>query len=146
MKIITDNREAKHNYFLENQLEAGIELLGCEVKSLRAGKANLKDSYVIIRGGEAFLVNCFISPFEKTGHFIPDSRRTRKLLLNKQEILKFERKTKEKGYTIVPTKMYFSGDKAKVEIALAKGKHLFDKKKDKMKADLKRDAERAIKG
>lgn len=146
MKIITDNREAKHNYFLENQLEAGIALLGCEVKSLRAGKANLKDSYVIIRGGEAFLVNCFISPFEKTGSFIPDSRRTRKLLLNKQEIMKFERKIKEKGYTIVPTKMYFNGDKAKVEIALAKGKHLFDKKKDKMKADLKRDAERAIKG
>lgn len=146
MKIITDNREAKHNYFLENQLEAGIALLGCEVKSLRAGKANLKDSYVIIRGGEAFLVNCFISPFEKTGSFIPDSRRTRKLLLNKQEIVKFERKIKEKGYTIVPTKMYFNGDKAKVEIALAKGKHLFDKKKDKMKADLKRDAERAIKG
>lgn len=146
MKIITDNREAKHNYFLENQLEAGIALLGCEVKSLRAGKANLKDSYVIIRGGEAFLVNCFISPFEKTGAFIPDSRRTRKLLLNKQEIMKFERKIKEKGYTIVPTKMYFNGDKAKVEIALAKGKHLYDKKKDKMKADLKRDAERAIKG
>ena len=94
MKIITDNREAKHNYFLENQLEAGIALLGCEVKSLRAGKANLKDSYVIIRGGEAFLVNCFISPFEKTGSFIPDSRRTRKLLLNKQEIMKFERKIK----------------------------------------------------
>ena len=93
MKIITDNREAKHNYFLEDFTEAGIVLVGSEVKSLRAGKCNLKDSYVVIRGGEAFLLNAFISQFEKTTMFAPDERRTRKLLLNKQEILKFERKT-----------------------------------------------------
>ena len=145
MKIITDNREAKHNYFLEDFTEAGIVLVGSEVKSLRAGKCNLKDSYVVIRGGEAFLLNAFISQFEKTTMFAPDERRTRKLLLNKQEILKFERKTKEKGLTIVPTKMYFNDDKVKVEIALAKGKHLYDKRKDLMKADLKRYAERQIK-
>ena len=145
MKIITENREAKHNYFLESFTEAGIELVGSEVKSLRAGKANLKDSYVVIRGGEAFLLNCFISPFEKATMFVPDSRRTRKLLLKKQEIFKFEKKIKEQGFTIIPTKMYFSKDKAKVELALAKGKKLYNKKDDKMKADLKRYAERQIK-
>ncbi|MBR7172682.1 MAG: SsrA-binding protein SmpB [Clostridia bacterium] len=146
MKILTENREARHNYFLEQTLEAGIALIGSEVKSIRAGKANLKDSYVLIRDGEVFLLNCFISNFDKTGMFKPDERRNRKLLLNRQEIMKLERKIKEKGYTIVPTKMYLSGDKVKVEIALAKGKHLFDKKKDLMKADLKRYAERQIKG
>lgn len=145
MKLITENREARHNYFLESPIEAGLVLLGSEVKSIRAGKVNLKDSYVVVRGGEVFLLNCFIAGFEKTGMFKPDERRTRKLLLNKQEILKLERKIKEKGYTIVPTKMYFEGDKVKVEIALAKGKHLFDKKRDMMKSDLKRDAERQLK-
>lgn len=145
MKIITENREAKHNYFLENTYEAGIELVGCEVKSLRDGKANLKDSYAVIRSGEVFLLNCFISTFDKTGAFIPDTRRTRKLLLHKAEILKLERKIKEQGYTLVPTKMYFDGDKAKVEIALAKGKKLYNKKDDKKKSDLKRYAERQIK-
>lgn len=145
MKILTENREARHNYFLEQTLEAGIALVGSEVKSIRAGKANLKDSYVLIRDGEVFLLNCFISNFDKTGMFKPDERRNRKLLLNRQEIMKLERKIKEKGYTIVPTKMYLVGDKVKVEIALAKGKHLFDKKKDLMKADLKRYAERQIK-
>ena len=145
MKILTENREAKHNYFLEQAYEAGIVLVGSEVKSIRAGKANLKDSYVLIRNGEVFLLNCFISNFDKTGMFKPDERRTRKLLLNKAEILKLERKTKEQVYTIVPTKMYLVGDKVKVEIALAKGKKLYNKKEDKMKADLKRYAERQIK-
>ncbi|MBQ4542174.1 MAG: SsrA-binding protein SmpB [Clostridia bacterium] len=145
MKILTENREARHNYFLEQAFEAGIVLVGSEVKSIRAGKANLKDSYVLIRNGEVFLLNCFISNFDKTGMFKPDERRTRKLLLNKAEIFKLERKTKEQGYTIVPTKMYFVGDKVKVEIALAKGKKLYNKKEDKMKADLKRYAERQIK-
>lgn len=145
MKLITENREARHNYFLENTFEAGIVLVGCEVKSLRDGKANLKDSYAVIRGGEVFLLNCFISTFEKTGDFAPDTRRTRKLLLKKQEILKFERKVKEQGYTLIPTKMYFSGDKAKVEIALAKGKKLYNKKDDKKSSDLKRYAERQMK-
>ena len=146
MKIITENREAKHNYFLETKYEAGIVLVGCEVKSLRDSKVNLKDSYVLIRDGEVFLLNCFISTFDKTGAFIPDTKRTRKLLLNKSEILKLERKTKEQGYTIVPTKMYFSEkNKVKVEIALAKGKKLYNKKDDKMQSDLKRYAERQIK-
>ena len=145
MKILTENREARHNYFLEQAFEAGIVLVGSEVKSIRAGKANLKDSYVILRGGEVFLLNCFISNFDKTGMFKPDERRNRKLLLNRQEIVKLERNIKEKGYTIVPTKMYLVGDKVKVEIALAKGKKLYNKKDDKMKADLKRYAERQIK-
>lgn len=145
MKLITENREARHNYFLESPLEAGLVLLGSEVKSVRAGRVNLKDSYVVVRAGEVFLLNCFISNFDKTKMFAPDERRTRKLLLNKNEIEKLSRKIKEQGYTIVPTKMYFNGDKVKVEIALAKGKHLYDKKKDKMKADLVCYAERQIK-
>ena len=146
MKIITENREAKHNYFLDNFLDAGIVLEGSEVKSARAGRVNLKDSYVVIRGGEVFLLNCFFSPFEKATMFAPDERRTRKLLLNKQEIAKLEKKVKEQGLTIVPTKMYFKENLVKVEIALAKGKHLYDKRQDMKKADLKRDIERAIKG
>lgn len=145
MKIITENREAKHNYFLENFVEAGLVLQGSEVKSARANKVNLKDSYVVFRDGEAFLLNCFFSLFEKATVFAPDPRRTRKLLLNKQEIAKFTKKIKEQGFTVVPTKMYFQKDKVKVEIALAKGKHLFDKRQDKKKQDLKRDAERQIK-
>lgn len=145
MKIITENREARHNYFLENTYEAGIVLVGCEVKSLRDGHANLKDSYAVLRSGEVFLLNCFIATFDKSGSFIPDTKRTRKLLLHKSEIAKIERKVKEQGYTLVPTKMYFDGDKAKVEIALAKGKKLYNKKEDKRKADLKRYAERQIK-
>ena len=131
MKIITENREARHNYFLEGTYEAGIVLVGCEVKSLRENHANLKDSYAVIRSGEVFLLNCFISTFDKTGAFVPDTRRTRKLLLNKQEIFKLERKVKEQGYTLIPTKMYFNDDKVKVEIALAKGKKLYNKKADK---------------
>ena len=120
--------------------------MGSEVKSLRAGKCNLKDSYVVIRGGGAYLLNAFISQFEKTSVFAPDERKTRKLLLSRQEIFKFEKKVKEQGLTIVPTKMYFNDkNKVKIEIALAKGKHLFDKRKDLMKADLKRYAERQIK-
>lgn len=144
MKIITENREARHNYFLESPTEAGIVLQGSEVKSLRDGKANLKDSYAIVRGGEVFLLNCFISNFSKSGAFVPDERRTRKLLLKKSEILKLERKIKEQGYTLVPTKMYFSNEKAKVEIALGKGKKLYDKKEDKKIFDLKRSAAREI--
>ncbi len=145
MKIITENREARHEYFLESTYEAGIALEGCEVKSLRSGKTNLKDSYAIIRNGEVFLINCFISTYDKTGAFVPDERRTRKLLFHKAEIEKLIRKTKEKGYTLIPTKMYFDGDKAKVEIALAKGKKLYNKKEDKKQTDLKRYAERQIK-
>lgn len=146
MKIITENREARHNYFLEDFTEAGIVLVGSEVKSLRAGKCNLKDSYVIIRGGEAFLINAFISQFEKTSTFAPDERRTRKLLLNRAEIFKFEKKLKTQNLTIIPTKMYInSKNKVKIEIALGKGKHLYDKRKDLMKSDLKRYAERQIK-
>lgn len=146
MKIITENREARHNYFLEDFTEAGIVLVGSEVKSLRAGKCNLKDSYVIIRGGEAFLINAFISQFEKTSSYAPDERRTRKLLLNRAEIFKFEKKLKTQNLTIIPTKMYINAkNKVKIEIALGKGKHLYDKRKDLMKSDLKRYAERQIK-
>ena len=130
---------------MEDTYTAGIVLVGSEVKSIRGGKVNLKDSYVLIRGGEVFLINCFISVFDKTGSFAPDERRTRKLLLNKQEIEKLERKVKEKSYTLVPTKMFFEGSLVKVEVALARGKKLYNKKQDLKKADLKRDALRQIK-
>lgn len=146
MKIITENREARHNYFLDDFTEAGIVLVGSEVKSLRAGKCNLKDSYVIIRGGEAYLINAFISQFEKTSTLAPEERRTRKLLLNRAEIFKFEKKLKTQNLTIIPTKMYINDkNRVKIEIALGKGKHLYDKRKDLMKSDLKRYAERQIK-
>ena len=145
MRIITDNREARHNYFLEDFVIAGIVLEGSEVKALRQNKANLKDSYVIIRGNEMFLINCYIAPFEKTGVFVPDSRKTRKLLLKKQEIAKFESKINKQGFTIIPTKMFFEGNLVKVEIALAKGKKLYDKREDKKKNDLSRDVERQTK-
>lgn len=145
MKVIAENRKALHDYFIEEKFEAGIALLGSEVKSVRAGKVNLKDSYCIIKNGECILLGTNIATYDKTNMLAPDANRTRKLLLNKQELLKLERKTKIKGYTIVPLKIYFKNQVAKVEIALAKGKQEFDKK-DTIKAkDLKREQERELK-
>lgn len=145
MKVIAENRKALHDYFIEDKFEAGIELLGSEVKSIRAGKVNLKDSYCIIKNGECFLLGTNISTYDKTTMLAPDAMRTRKLLLNRQEINKLERKIKIKGYTIVPLKLYFKNQLIKLEIALAKGKQEFDKK-DTIKAkDLKREQDREIK-
>ncbi len=145
MKIIAENRKALHDYFIEDKLEAGIVLEGSEVKSVREGKVNLKDSYCIIKNGECFLLGTNISTYDKTTMLAPDANRTRKLLLSKQEILKLERKTKIKGYTIIPLKIYFKNQLVKIEIALAKGKQEFDKK-DTIKAkDIKREQERELK-
>ena len=144
-KIISTNRKAFHEYHIFDKFNAGMVLTGTEIKSIRKGAINLKDSFVKIDDAEVFLYNCHISPYEQGNRYNHEEKRTRKLLLNKHEILKFEKKIKEKGLTIVPTKMYFNEDKVKVEIALAKGKHLYDKKKDLMKSDLKRYAERQIK-
>ena len=137
MKILTENREAKHNYFLEQSFEAGIVLVGSEVKSIRAGKMNLKDSYVRILNNEAFLIGTHISTFDKTSSFIPDETRTRKLLLSRKEIDRLAKK-------LVPLKAYFSGNFVKLEIGLAKGKKEFEKKESIQKKDLERDAQREI--
>lgn len=128
MKIVATNKKAYFNYFIESTLEAGISLQGSEVKSLRAGHISLDESFVSIYEGEAFLKNAYIKAYEKTTSFIPNQKRERKLLLHKKEILKLARQVKEKGYTLVVTKIYFKGSKVKAEIALAKGKHLYDKK------------------
>ena len=108
MKVISNNKKAFYNYFVSDLVEAGIVLEGCEVKSVRDGGASLVDSFVIVKNGEMFLKNAYIKPYEKTSSFKPDERRTRKLLLNKSEIQKFERMVKEKGFTIVATKIYFN--------------------------------------
>jgi SsrA-binding protein len=145
IEIVTQNRKAFHDYFIEETFEAGIMLTGTEVKSLRAGKANLKDSYARIKDGEIFLLNTHISPYTQADGFKQhDPERTRKLLLHKKEILKLLGKTREKGYTLVPTKIYFKDGKAKVEIGLAKGKTSYDKR-DSIKArDVKREIEKTM--
>ncbi len=143
MKVISNNKKAFYNFFVSDLVEAGIVLEGCEVKSVRAGGASLTDSFVVVKNGEMFLKNAYIKPYEKTSSFKPDERRTRKLLLNKSEIQKFERMVKEKGFSIVPTKIYFNdSNKVKVEIGLAKGKKLYDKRQTLKEQSVKRDIER----
>ena len=143
--IVTQNRKAFYDYFIEETFEAGIMLTGTEVKSLRAGKANLKDSYARIKDGEIFLLNTHISPYNQADGFKQhEPERTRKLLLHKKEIMKLLGKTREKGYTLVPTKIYFKDGKAKVEIGLARGKTSYDKR-DSIKArDVKREIAKTI--
>lgn len=145
MKVISNNKKAFFNYFVSDLVEAGIVIEGCEVKSVRAGGASLTDSFVVVKNGEMFLKNAYIKPYEKTTSFKPDERRTRKLLLNKSEIQKFERMVKEKGFSIVATKIYFNQTgKVKVEIGLAKGKKLYDKRQTLKEKSIKRDVERAF--
>jgi SsrA-binding protein len=140
IEIVTQNRKAFHDYFIEETFEAGIMLTGTEVKSLRAGKANLKDSYARIKNEEVFLLNTHISPYSQADGFKQhEPERTRKLLLHKKEIIKLVVKTKEKGYTLVPTKIYFKDGKAKVEIGLAKGKTSYDKRDSIKTRDVKRE-------
>ena len=139
MKIISQNKKAHHDYFLLDTYEAGIELKGTEIKSVRLGNVNLKDSFVRIKNNEVYVENMHIAPYDGN-IFNHEARRTRKLLLHKKEILKITNKLKEGGLTVVPTKMYFSGSKAKLEIALAKGKKLYDKRNDlKEKAAKRKD-------
>lgn len=145
MKIIAENRKAFHDYFIDDTIECGIVLSGSEVKSARNAKMNLRDSYVAIKNGEVWLINAHISTYDKTSSFILDETRTRKLLLHKEQVLKLERKVKEKGFTLIPTKAYFNGQVLKIEVGVAKGKQLFDKKHDKMKKDSDRDTERELK-
>lgn len=145
MKIITNNKKAFHEFFVSDLLEAGIALEGCEVKAVREGGVSLLDAFVVIKNGEALLRNCYIKPYSKMSNIGYDDRRTRKLLLHKSEILKLERMTTEKGYTIVPTKVYIKDGLVKVEIGLAKGKKLYDKREVLKEKAIKRDLDRILK-
>jgi SsrA-binding protein len=145
-KIVCDNRQARFLFEILETYEAGIELLGTEVKSIRAGKVNLRDGFARIRNGEILLMNVHISPCTNTSQvFNHDPRRTRKLLLHRQEIRKLIGKVEQKGLTLVPLKMYLKGGWLKVDIALAKGKKLYDKREDLKQRQDKRDMERATK-
>ncbi len=144
-KIITLNRKARHEYHIMDTFEAGIELRGTEVKSLRAGNANLQDSYARVENGELILYNMHISPYTQGNQFNHEPKRPRRLLMHKHEIIRIHGKTREKGFSIIPTKAYFKDGYAKVEIALARGKKLYDRRDDMAERDAKRDMERAIK-
>ena len=145
MKIVSTNKKAYHDYTIEGTFEAGINLIGCEVKSIRAGSVNLKDSFVRVSDARLTLVGCYIANYDKGSYANDDPRRDRRLLMHISEIRKISQKVKEKGYTVVPLKMYFAGSLVKVEIGLARGKQLFDKKRALMEKDLTRDLERARK-
>ncbi len=144
-KLIANNKKAFHDYFVEEQLETGIELFGTEVKSIRAGHCSVKEAYVFIRHGELFVEGMNISPYEKGNIFNKDPLRTRKLLAHKKEILKYDQKLKEKGYTLVPLEVYFKEGKVKVNIGLCKGKKLYDKRETIAKKDVERETEREMK-
>ena len=145
MKIVATNRKASFDYFLEDKYEAGIVLVGSEVKSLRNKEVSLTDTFVFIRNNQVYLKNLYIKPYDKTTSFIPNERKDRKLLLHKKEILKLQRAVNEKGYAIVPTKIYFKDHLVKVEIALGKGKKLFDKRETIKKRQTDREISRELK-
>ncbi|MDD4600932.1 SsrA-binding protein [bioreactor metagenome] len=144
IKIAAENRKARHDYHIHETYEAGLVLTGTEVKSLRAGKANLKDSYARIDNGELMLHNMHISPYDQGNRFNHEPLRTRKLLMHRIEINKLIGKTQEKGYTLVPLKLYFTRGRAKVELALATGKKTYDKRQDLAERDAKREIDRAF--
>ena len=144
-KLIANNKKAYHDYFILEKYEAGIVLHGTEVKSLRMGQCSIKEAFIRIENGEMFIYGMHVSPYEKGNIFNKDPLRVRKLLLHKSEINKLIGKTKEKGMAIVPLKVYFKGSLVKVEIGLAKGKKLYDKRQDIAKKDQRREAERDFK-
>ena len=139
-KLIANNKKAYHDYFIEEKYEAGISLAGTEVKSLRMGRCSIKEAFIRIEHDEVFVYNMHISPYEKGNIFNKDPLRVRKLLLHRQEIRKIQGHITQKGYTIVPLSVYFSGSLVKVEIGLAKGKKLYDKRQDIAKKDQRREA------
>jgi len=144
-KIIAANKKAYHDYFVDEKYEAGIALFGTEVKSLRSGAVNLKDSYCEIKNGEIFAVGVHISPYEKGNIFNREPLRDKKLLMHKKEILKLHGLVSQKGFTLVPLSLYFSGAHVKMEIGLCRGKKLYDKREDIAKNDAKRTMERTFK-
>lgn len=143
-KTVATNKKAYHEYFIEETFEAGIELVGSEVKSVRMGSVNLKDSYATVKNGELLLVGAHISPYEKGSYFNPDPRRARRLLMHKKEIVRLKSKIEQKGYTLVVTRLYFKNALVKAEVALAKGKELYDKRKTLKEKQVKRDVARAM--
>ena len=145
IKIIAENRKAFHDYYIDERFEAGVALSGTEVKSLRAGKVNLRDSYCQVKDGEIYLIGVHISPYENGNRFNLDPDRTRKLLMHKREIIRLYSKTKEDGLTLVPTKCYFKDSKVKFEIGLARGKKDYDKRDVEARKQAKRDIDRAVK-
>ena len=144
-KLVANNKKAYHDYFIDDKIEAGIELFGTEVKSIRMGKCSVKESFIKIEKGEMFIYGMHISPYEKGNIFNKDPLRPRKLLMHKKEIQKMVGKIAQKGYTIVPVEVYFKGSLVKVQVALAKGKKLYDKRQDIAKKDQRREAERDFK-
>ena len=144
-KLVANNKKAYHDYFIEEKYEAGLVLHGTEVKSLRMGKCSIKEAFIRIENGEVFIYGMHISPYEKGNIFNKDPLRVRKLLLHKSQIQKLIGNSAEKGYTIVPLQVYFSNGRAKIEIGLAKGKKLYDKRQDIAKKDQKREAEKELK-
>ena len=145
MKLVANNKKAYHDYFIEEKYEAGIVLHGTEVKSMRLGKCSIKESFIRIENGEIFAYGMHVSPYEKGNIFNKDPLRVKKLLLHRKEINKLMGRIAEKGYTLVPLQVYFKDGKAKVEIGLAKGKKLYDKRQDIAKKDQRREAEKELK-
>ena len=145
VKIAAQNRKAFHDYYVEEKYEAGIELAGTEVKSIRAGTLNLKDAYCVVKDGELFVHGMHVSPYEKGNIFNKDPVRTRRLLMHRREIRKLHALVKQDGYTLVPLSVYFKDARVKVEIGLAKGKKLYDKRQDIAKKDQQREAQRDFK-
>lgn len=144
-RMIANNKKAYHDYFIEEKYEAGIALHGTEVKSLRMGKCSVKESFIRIENGEIFIYGMHISPYEKGNIFNKDPLRVKKLLMHRHEIMKLQGSTTEKGYTLVPLQVYFKNSLVKVEVGLARGKKLYDKRQDIAKKDMKREAERDFK-
>lgn len=144
VKQVAENKKARHDYFLEERFEAGLVLTGTEVKSLRAGRVSLRDSYAMVEGGEVFLYNSHIARYEKGGAFNHDPRRRRKLLLNRAEIGRLAGKVRERGYALIPIRVYFKGSWAKVELALARGKKQYDKRQAIAERDARRRVQRAL--
>ena len=145
VKIVAKNAKAFHDYFIEDRYETGIELAGTEVKSIRQGNVNLKDSFCIIKDGEISVLGMHISPYEKGNIFNKDPRRTRRLLMHKREIMRLFGKIKQDGYSLIPLSIYFKGPYVKLEIGLARGKKLYDKRDSAAKKDAKREIDRAMK-
>lgn len=144
-KLIANNKRAYHDYFIDETYEAGVALHGTEVKSLRMGKCSIRESFIRIENGEAFVYGMHISPYEKGNLFNRDPLRIKKLLLHRYEIRKLQEKIKEKGYTLVPLQVYFKNGMVKVEVGLARGKKLYDKREDIARKDMRRETEREFK-
>ena len=145
VKVVAKNSKAYHDYFIEDKYEAGIELAGTEVKSIRLGHVNLKDSFCVVKDGEMSVIGMHISPYEKGNIFNKDPMRQRRLLMHKREILRLFARIKQDGYSLIPLSIYFRGPRGKLELGLAKGKKLYDKRDSAAARDAKREMDRAIK-